>query len=459
MSNLDKRRLLGFILPLFAVGVLTVLLIFALARLSQIQQDMRSNDNANMLWVLSQTQATALRTQTALLEFITGKSSAGSLSQTEALLNSRLKLLRAGPQARVVHDLDPSGQLSDTVDKLYESQGAFDKVRLDDTGAAGTLMSHLHKLDNLLSVATNKAMVMQWESWGGRLDRYRDSVLTVIFLMIGICFCSLLISASLFLGMKRVRESEWLKRQAVQLTGQLEAERQVNELHRNFNAMISHQFRTPLAIIDTSMQRLQRSIKNLSPEFIDRHAGKTRRAVARLERMVEHSLIAEQYADRIDVRLQPCSLARVARTAVQQEQALFPQHTINFEADEATLPQACCDPVLAEHIIANLLSNAIKYSDSDLPVSVRVYQEDDRIVCEVADQGRGIAEEDIPKLFERYYRAASVTSIQGTGMGLFVAQRLATLQSGSISVASRQGAGSTFSVSFPLVQDNKEQAA
>src|SRR5699024_4474290 len=78
-------------------------------------------------------------------------------------------------------------------------------------------LQDLDALDQSLSRAANKAMVAQWESMGARLDRYRDSVLTIIFIMIGICLCSVLITVSLFLALKRVRETEWLKRRSVQL--------------------------------------------------------------------------------------------------------------------------------------------------------------------------------------------------------------------------------------------------
>lgn len=456
MVKAFRRPIVGLILPVVAFLFLVVLLIFALARLAQIQQDMRSNDNANMLWVLSQTQATTLRAQSALLAYRSGTATGQDVEQAFAMLDSRLELLRAGPQARVLDELDASGRLSRQVNQAAGESSVTDVSESRDGAHANQVLAALRALDQSLSRAANQAMVAQWESMGGRLDRYRDSVLTIIFIMIGICLCSLLIAASLFLALKRLREAEWLKRQSVHLRGQLEAERKLGELHRSFNAMISHQFRTPLAIIDTSMQRLQRSPPPLSIDFVRGHAAKARRAATRLARVVEHSLIAEQYTEGLEVRLRACSLWQIVATAISEETGLSSRVKIDLSPTTDTVAKVVCDPVLTEHIIANLLSNAIKYSGSGSPIEVRFSQTASHVFCEVIDQGMGIREQDIPRLFQRYFRTQEATSTEGTGMGLFVAHSLLVLQSGTLEVRSTLGKGSVFRAGFPRAHDHTE---
>lgn len=449
MANFSRRRLIGFALPIAAAIILVVLLIFALARLAQIQQDMRDNGNANMLWVLSQTQVTTLRAQNAVMAHLAGDIAAEDLETKFALFSSRLSLLLAGPQQRVLKELDATGNLVGQLTRL-SGQPLLSMVGTPGSEAeTASLLAALSQLDYSLSRAANKAMVAQWEDMGARLDRYRNSVLTIIFIMIGICLCSLLITASLFLALKRVRANEWLKRKSLQLSGELDAERKLGELHRSFNAMISHQLRTPLAIIDTSMQRLLRSPPPLDREFVHRHATKTRRAAARLARVVEHSLIAEQHAEGLKVRLRTCSLWQIVNMAIDNERSLSPSSTITCLPTTDTMAEVLCDPLLTEYVVANLLSNAIRYSSPDSPVRIRLDQDETRVFAEVADQGIGIHERDFPRLFQRYYRTHEATSIEGTGMGLFVVQSLLKLQSGTIEVRSTPGKGSVFRFSLP----------
>lgn len=456
MDRTSRRRLMALALPAAAVVILVILLMFVLARLAQIQQDMRSNDNANMLWVLSQSQATTLRARNAVQSHAVGEISVEELEQALALFNSRLSLLRAGPQLRVLHEMDASGVLPGQIEALSDQPLLTMLTVQPDAAIRHTLLAALDALDESLSRAANNAMVAQWESMGARLDRYRNNVLTIIFIMIGICFCTLLITASLFLALKRVRATEWLKRQSVQLRGELEAERKLGELHRSFNAMISHQFRTPLAIIDTSMQRLLRSPPPLEHGFVRRHATKTRRAAARVARVVEHSLIAEQYAEGLDVHLRTCSLWEVVLTAIADERSLSPGRQITCHPKTDTVADVVCDPLLTEYIVANLLSNAIKYSDSDSPVVVRLTQDATRVYCDIIDKGMGIHESDLPKLFNRYFRTREATSIEGTGMGLFVAHSLLQLQSGTLDVQSTPGHGSVFRMGLPRATKKME---
>lgn len=450
-----RRHLAGFVLPVVTAVVLVVLLIIALSRLAQIQQDTRSNNDANMLWVLSQTQATVLRSRNAMQDYRAGSLSDEALEQAFALLDSRLSLLRAGPQARVVAELDASGKLANQIEQLNDQPLLADMM--GHRQAASHVLTTLDELDQALSRAANKAMVAQWERQGARLDRYRDSVLAIIFIMIGICLCSMLITASLFLALKRVREAEWLKRRSVQLQGTLDAERKLGELHKSFNAMISHQFRTPLAIIDTSMQRLLRSAPPLPQDFVHRHATKTRRAAARLSRVVDHSLLAEQYAQGLDMRLRPCSLESIVDTAIAEEKSLSAASHITREWPETPIDPVVCDPVLAEHIIGNLLSNAVKFSEPGSPVVVRFGQTSREVFCEVVDQGMGIHESSLPQLFQRFFRTPQATSIEGTGMGLFVAWNLLVLQSGTLTVQSVPGKGSVFRAGFPRATTKNQE--
>lgn len=445
-------RVFGFFIPLVAVIALTVLLIFALARLAQIQQDMRSNANANMLWVITQTQAKGLRLSAELHSLRNGGVPADTVFRTYQLLSSRLILLSDGPQARYLDTLGEAQSLTHSIQALQDLADVVPAAIRGNTQAATQLLSALDTFNTRLTSAANRSMVAQWEEMGARLDRYRNGVLIIIFLMLGISVCSFIISTSLFVALRRGREAEWTRRQAFQLQSQLDAERQISELHRNFGAMVSHQFRTPLAIIDASMQRLLRTGEQVNRDQLVYRVQKVRRATARLARLVEHTRIADQYTNLLDVELERCALWPLVNSVIQQQREITPERVIKLAPVDVNLPDAYCDRVLVEHIVFNLLSNAVKYSPADTPVCVTVRQDNEQICCTVQDWGIGVSDADFPYLFNRYFRGSTVANIQGTGIGLYVAYNLTTLQHGTIKAMSGSEGGSIFKVCFPVAR-------
>ena len=452
------ERIFGFFVPLAAVIALMALLMFALTRLAQIQQDMRVNVSANMLWVITQTQVKGLRLSSILQEHLREGGKIEEGTQTYRLLSSRFNLLSAGPQMRYLEDLDGGQDLLESIQTVRDSATLVSVNGADDAVAMNGLLNALAVLDTRLASVAGKTMVTQWEEMGSRLDRYRNGVLTIIFLMLGICACSFVISVRMFVALRRVRESEWAKRQALQLQSQLDAARQVSELHRNFGAMVSHQFRTPLAIIDASMQRILRTDDQIDRVQLVSRVQKVRRATARLARLVEHTRIGDKYSELLDVNVHSCALVPLINSIVQQQREIAPGRAIEFISPEDTLPAAYCDPVLVEHIVFNFLSNALKYSPNDTRVQVFVYQERERICCEVKDRGVGIMGDDLPYVFDRYFRGDGVADIPGTGMGLYVANTLAQMQGGAVSAASNPEGGSIFKVCFPVAMATKSES-
>ena len=101
-------------------------------------------------------------------------------------------------------------------------------------------------------------------------------------------------------------------------------------------------------------------------------------------------------------------------------------------------------------VVTNLLSNAIKYNNENGSITVRSEVTDNELLVQVADGGIGIANEDIPKLFERFYRVEASDRIEGTGLGLHISQQIVEAHSGKIWIESELGEGSTFSFALPL---------
>lgn len=453
-----NRRVLGLAVPLVAVVALVLLLIFTLSRLAQIQDDMRSNVSANMLWVITQTQTSALRLNSSLHVQLYGPNDGHhDVVREQTVLISRLKMMLDGPQVRYFDEIGGAQTLLRLAAALRLTLMHTPLEGLNDTQDIQRVIEQLNEIDSVLTAVGNKTMIAQWEDMGSRLDHYRDAVLTIIFLMIGICLCAFVVSVHMVLALKRLRESEWLKRQSLQLQAQLDAERKISEFHRSFSTMISHQFRTPLAIIDASMQRLLRTTGDTDRQQLVKRVEKVRRATSRLTRLVQHTLIADQYVHQVDAKIQHCDLWTTMQSVVEFQHESFPDRVINILPRKDASLEAHCDPVLMDHILSNLVSNAIKYSPADTPITIEVTNQGKLIVCTVQDEGPGISDNALPRIFDRYYRAPGVASVQGTGIGLYVVRRLTLMQQGVVDVRSEPGCGTTFYVGFPSVAAHTTQ--
>ena len=155
--------------------------------------------------------------------------------------------------------------------------------------------------------------------------------------------------------------------------------------------------------------------------------------------------------EQLQVTMHAHSLSQLAQQAILEKKTVTPYREIQFQDETSPNTLVNCDPILIGHIINNLLSNAIKYSAATKPISVRVYQDAQWVCCAVRDWGRGIATTDIEQVFKRYFRAPASTDVVGTGIGLYVALELTTLQHGELLVHSELGVGSTFLLRLPAI--------
>lgn len=449
MMRTSTQRLLGYALPIVAVIALTLLFIVALSRLAEIQQDMRSNVSANMLWVITQTQAESLELSAALYKAASEPPQSQELLRKYDLLHSRLRLLLAGPQRRYLEEYQLWPLLSEPSQQAMQLEPVIHQIAGGQLQPVAAL-SVLEPLNSILRQVASKTMIAQWEELGGRMDKYRDAVLVIIFLMIGIILCSLIISVRMFLALRRNRQARELTRHAAVLESELESERKVNELYRSFGAMVSHQFRTPLAIIDASMQRLLRMGDKATPDEVARRVGKVRVATQRLTRLIDNTLIADQYVDMVSVKLEVCDFGSLVHEVCESQLIIAPASSLNIDIQSSSW--VCCDPSLVEHILFNFLSNAVKYSDPQAAIHVRVFQDAEYLCCSVSDQGMGIDQDHLDQVFERYFRSNKVATIQGTGIGLYVARKLALMQGGKVTARSIEGLGSVFTLCLPIVE-------
>ncbi|WP_162894774.1 sensor histidine kinase [Rhizobium terrae] len=243
----------------------------------------------------------------------------------------------------------------------------------------------------------------------------------------------------------------------VELDRLLQHERGINALQRRFVAMISHEFRTPLAVIDGAAQRLTRTKAAVTPQFLEDKALQIKGAVARMVELMESILAAGRLeTGTIAINKEAVSLGAILRQCIESRAEISKSHTISHDLDALPALQMI-DGTAIERVFSNLLSNAVKYSPFSSNIHVSGWKEGRRVLVSVADSGIGMDGDDLPKLFEPYFRARSATGIAGTGIGLNIVKEIVELHGGSVSVRSVLGKGTTFTVELPL--DEMKQSA
>jgi signal transduction histidine kinase len=226
-----------------------------------------------------------------------------------------------------------------------------------------------------------------------------------------------------------------------------------------FLSALSHDLRTPITSIRGMAQVLLRRVARMeNPEAARLTEGlKTiEGATGTMSAMITDLLdLARLQSGRaLELQRGPVDLVALARRTADEHQRTAPGHEIRVETALPSLVGEW-DAVRLERVLANLLSNAIKYSPAGGAITVRVAHDtsgaEAMAVLTVHDEGMGIPAADLPRIFERFHRAANVAGrIAGTGIGLAGSRQIVEQHGGTISVESTEGAGSTFTVRLPL---------
>jgi signal transduction histidine kinase len=224
-------------------------------------------------------------------------------------------------------------------------------------------------------------------------------------------------------------------------------ERQLREVYRDFVTMVSHQFRTPLAIIDSTVHRMMRRGPLMgAPEFNDR-AMTIRNAVSGLSRLMDSTLTSERIdAGEMELNLRETDLGQLLSDIRTRFLDLTPERQIFLDIETAAFVR--CDTVLVDQAIGNLLGNALKYSPAEQPVEVSMAASDEAIVIAITDHGVGIPAAEQPRIFERFFRASTASTVKGSGIGLHTARQIARLHGGDITARSEPDT-TTFTLSLP----------
>jgi signal transduction histidine kinase len=226
---------------------------------------------------------------------------------------------------------------------------------------------------------------------------------------------------------------------------------ELDQMKSDFIAITSHELRTPITAIRGFVKTLLRNRERLSGEQIVSFMNIIDRQSERLARLVEDLLFVSRIeAGTIRLQMEEVRLPSFLKDVVD---ALTPQgrSRVWLEVDRET-PPVVIDPNRMEQILRNLIENALKFSPPDSQVFLTGKIEEGAIHLSVSDQGVGITEAEIPRIFERFHQAGEVMTreAEGAGLGLYITKRLVEAMDGQIEVESNPGEGTTFNVTLPL---------
>jgi two-component system sensor histidine kinase BaeS len=219
---------------------------------------------------------------------------------------------------------------------------------------------------------------------------------------------------------------------------------------RNMVADIAHELRTPLTVMQGNLEALMDGVYDLTPENV---AAVHRQSVvlARLVNDLRDLALAE--AGQLRLERKPVSLSRVVAQVADGLEIQAQQKGVGLEFDvPGVLPPVEADEQRIAQVLFNLLSNALRHTPAGGTISTKAAVHDGFVSISVSDTGTGISPEDLPHVFDRFYRTdhSRARATGGSGLGLTIARQLVEAHGGQISAQSRLGQGSTFTFSVPL---------
>ncbi len=234
----------------------------------------------------------------------------------------------------------------------------------------------------------------------------------------------------------------------------LQKERHVNELKSRFVSMASHEFRTPLSTILSSTSLIARYTQEAQQDKREKHIERIKSAVANLTGILNDFLSLDKLEEnKVQIQLSEVNIEALCHEVSEDLVGMLQEGQEIHHRTTGQPKKVWSDKRIIRNILFNLLSNAIKYSPKSESVECLIHYDESLLHLSIVDHGIGIPEEEQMHLFERFFRATNVETIQGTGLGLNIVKRYVDLLKGSITFSSQINSGSTFVVSIPYLAE------
>jgi PAS domain S-box-containing protein len=240
------------------------------------------------------------------------------------------------------------------------------------------------------------------------------------------------------------------KKAEAEVRRSFERERELNELKSKFVSIASHEFRTPLSTVLSSVSLIKQYKDRQEYDKQDKHINRVKSSVNQLTQILNDFLsLGKLEEGKVEIQSDPIILQSFLDEIKEEVQSFLKDGQSVTTACPPDLDEVWTDTRTLRNILYNLISNASKYSDAGKQIHVSAESKDGRVFFYVADEGIGIPADDQKHLFDRFFRASNAGNIQGTGLGLHIVRRYVELISGEVSFTSTYGKGSIFYFSIP----------
>ena len=240
-----------------------------------------------------------------------------------------------------------------------------------------------------------------------------------------------------------------------QLRQSLSKELELGEMKTTFLSTVSHEFRTPLGIIVSSVGILERYFDRLAPAQRAEHLQTIQQSAERMIELMEGALLfSKAEAGLVDFAQKPVDLTELCGRIVAEVGSSTNNRCPIDVVCNGEFDGAQADERLLRTILINLLTNAVKYSPNGVPVHFQLCRKGKMVVFVIKDEGIGIPVADLPRLFTPFRRAQNVTNYSGSGLGLVLVKKCIEIHRGKLNLESKEGQGTTAIVELPLFASN-----
>jgi signal transduction histidine kinase len=455
-NEITMIRNRGFIVATFAIAIFAVMLVYAFLQLYAVHRTLSSTTGENMLWNVAQADRAA-RKLTEVLLTAPGKPDEALLSLQFDILFSRVHLLNDNPQYSFYVGIDGQKHLEQIDRILATAQQAFERVPLDANVLYGLISPIFDELDRL----SNKTVIELPRQSGKKIDRQLETISLVMTSILGLLASGGALSWLLVANIRNLNKTQselmvhkeqledTVSVRTTALRVALDNERQTIAIYKNFLTTVSHQFRTPIAVIDMIAQRFVKWPEDVTRAVLVERSQRIRTAVKRLGLIIESTINNDRMTEGgLELLVTRVNFVEIVQNACSYHSDIYPSRLLNVTLGSGPM-YIEGDATLLEQIVVNLLSNAEKYSSASTPVDVWVRISGEQIVCSVTDFGIGIPEWDLPKIYDRFFRASNVSHLEGSGLGLSLSHTLARLHGGTIHCRTSKRE-TTFELKLPM---------
>jgi len=236
----------------------------------------------------------------------------------------------------------------------------------------------------------------------------------------------------------------------------LEREKELSLLKTRFISMVSHEFRTPLANIYSNAQLLEMYDEKWAKDKKEKSLSRILDSVKVLNSMLDDvSLFGKKQSGKLEYNPSPFNLESFMRSTIDETLTQFDRHREVKLIIDNDIGTVHTDKFLLRHIVTNLLSNALKYSGKQSQVIIKFNEtENHQVSIAIEDNGKGIPDKEMKKIFDPFYRASNIENVSGTGLGMAIVKHCTDLLKGNLDIQSELEKGTTVSVNFPVSQNN-----